>query len=88
MKQIKWGDLFWALSMSARGGLVIVVPVLLGLGVGFFLDRRLGTLPFISLALTAAGGIVGPIILYRWVTGAVARRTGSREEKESDGECQ
>lgn len=86
MKQIKWGDLFWALSMSARGGLIIAIPVLLGLVVGFFLDRHLGTLPFISLALTAAGGIIGPIILYRWVVGAVARRIGSREEKEHNGE--
>ncbi|MCX7682037.1 MAG: AtpZ/AtpI family protein [Anaerolineae bacterium] len=85
MKNIKWGDLFWALSMGARGGLVIVMPVLLGLAVGFVLDKRFGTLPFISLALTAVGAIIGPIVLYRWVVRAVAQRTG-REDTEHNGE--
>ncbi len=79
MKNVRWGDLLWALSMAARGGLLIAAPVLIGITAGFILDRYFGTLPFISLALTAIGGIIGPIMLYRWVVAAVKRRIGNKD---------
>jgi|YNPNPStandDraft_1061719.scaffolds.fasta_scaffold01077_14 F0F1-type ATP synthase assembly protein I len=79
MKNVRWGDLLWAISMAARGGLLVAMPVLMGITVGFILDRHFGTLPFISLALTAIGGIIGPVILYRWVVAAVKRRVGDKD---------
>jgi F0F1-type ATP synthase assembly protein I len=74
----KWVDAAWVLAMAAQGGLMIALPVLVGLALGFWLDNRLGTLPWISLALTLIGATIGPIMLYRWVTSSVAERMESR----------
>jgi F0F1-type ATP synthase assembly protein I len=63
---------------------MIAIPVLAGLGVGFLLDRRFGTLPIISLVLTAVGGIVGPLTLYRWVISAVKQRMERQDEEKSE----
>ncbi len=82
MKDIRWGDILWAFSMAARGGLIVAAPVLVGITVGFILDRHFGTLPFISLALTAIGGIIGPIMLYRWAVTAVRRRITDKDNNQ------
>ena len=77
-KSGKWFDAAWVLAMGAQGGLMIALPVLIGLAVGFWLDNQFGTLPWISLVLTLIGATVGPIMLYRWVTSSVAQRLESR----------
>ena len=74
----QWADAAWVLAMGAQGGLMIALPVLTGLAVGFWLDKRFDTLPWISLALTLVGATVGPIMLYRWVMSTVLRRVESR----------
>jgi F0F1-type ATP synthase assembly protein I len=79
---IDWADTIWVLVMGARGGLVIALPVLTGLVLGFLLDNRFGTLPIISLVLTAIGGIIGPVMLYRWVVLAVKQRLETKQDKE------
>jgi F0F1-type ATP synthase assembly protein I len=79
-KPDKWADAAWVLVMAAQGGLMIALPVLVGLAFGFWLDNRLNTLPWISLGLTLVGATVGPIMLYRWVTSSVAERMESRTE--------
>jgi F0F1-type ATP synthase assembly protein I len=79
---IKWGDAVWVLGMGARGGLLIALPVLAGLAVGYLLDSRFGTLPWISLVLTAIGGFVGPFMLYRWVVSAVKKRLEAEPDEE------
>jgi F0F1-type ATP synthase assembly protein I len=76
----RWVDAAWVLGMGAQGGLMIALPVLAGLAVGFWLDSRFGTLPWISVGLTLIGTTVGPIVLYRWVTRSVAARLESRME--------
>jgi F0F1-type ATP synthase assembly protein I len=81
-KSQKWVDVAWVLSMGARGGLIIAAPVLAGLAGGYLLDRQLGTLPLISLILTAIGGILGPFVLYRWVVSAVQQRMEARKDEE------
>ncbi len=85
-KSIKWAESFWVLSMAAQGGLMVAFPVLAGLALGFWLDSQLGTLPLITLVLTLIGGIVGPIILYRWVTSVVAERIKHRKQDEENQE--
>ncbi len=80
----RWADPLWALGMAGQGGLMIAVPVLIGLGLGYWLDRQLGTVPWISLVLTVAGAITGPVMLYRWVTSSVAVRMASRMENKEE----
>ncbi|MCP4543754.1 MAG: AtpZ/AtpI family protein [Chloroflexi bacterium] len=70
--------------MAAQGGLIIAIPVLAGLALGFWLDSQFNTLPFISLIMTLAGGIAGPIILYRWVTSSVAERVAARKKRQDE----
>lgn len=76
----KWLDAAWVLAMGAQGGLMVALPVLAGLAVGFWLDNQFDTLPWISIVLTLIGTTVGPIMLYRWVTRSVAVRLESRME--------
>ncbi len=77
----KWTDAAWVLAMSAQGGLMIALPVLVGLVLGFWLDGQFNTLPWITLALTLVGATAGPIMLYRWVTSTVTQRMTSRMER-------
>jgi len=71
----------WILVLSIQAALGIVLPVLLGVGVGWWLDRHLNTFPWITVLLTAVGIFIGPIILYRWVTRKVEQHL--RQEKGS-----
>ena len=77
-----WTDAIWVLTMGARGGLMIALPVLAGLALGFLLDSRFGTTPIISLLLTAIGGIIGPVMLYRWVVLTVKQRLETKQDEE------
>ncbi len=69
----------WILGLSIQAALVIALPVLLGLGVGWWLDGLLNSFPWITVVLTAVGILAGPIIVYRWVTRKVEQRL--RKEK-------
>jgi len=83
-EQVK--DITWGCALASQMGFVIAGPVLLGLVVGYWLDLRLGTLPWITLALTAAGAIIGPIVAYRWVTTAMRQRFAGREQVEEENQ--
>jgi F0F1-type ATP synthase assembly protein I len=85
-KKLNTREMYWALGMGGRGGLLIAGPVLLGLVCGWFLDNRLGTLPWITLALAAIGTVLGPFMAYRWITDAVQRRVQAQQEKAPEGE--
>lgn len=79
----RWGtfrDIAWVLGVGSQAGLMLAVPVLLGLVVGYLLDRRLGTLPWITLVLTLIGIVSGPIMVYRLVTRAVRDRFEQKEK--------
>ena len=71
----------WILWLTIQAALGIALPVLLGLGVGWWLDRLLNSFPWITVVLTAVGIFAGPIIMYRWVTRKVEQHL--REEKGS-----
>jgi F0F1-type ATP synthase assembly protein I len=79
---VDWKDAFWVLALGSQLGLSIALPVILGLAVGYWLDTRLGTLPWITLLLTFAGAVSGPIFAYRWVISAVRKRFEEGEESE------
>jgi len=79
-------QMFWALSMGSRGGLMIAGPVMAGLLGGWWLDGRFGTLPWITLALTVVGAILGPLMAYKWVMGAVRKRVDTSADAEQEGE--
>jgi F0F1-type ATP synthase assembly protein I len=83
-----WVDAGWVLAMAAQGGLMIALPVLGGLALGYWLDNQLNTLPWLSLILTLVGATVGPIMLYRWVTSSVAVRMGTGTDSSKDTEPQ
>jgi len=70
----------WVLAMGSQLGLSIALPVILGLAVGYWIDTRLHTLPWITLLLTLVGAISGPIIAYRWVISTIRKRFEEGEE--------
>lgn len=76
----RWGDITWMLAVSAQGGLMVALPVVVGLGLGYALDRYFGTVPWITLSLTLIGAISGPVLLYRWATAMVKQRMEGREK--------
>ena len=64
----------WVLGLSIQAALGIALPVLLGLGVGWWLDGLLNSRPCLTVVLTAVGIFSGPFIVYRWVTRKVEQR--------------
>jgi len=70
-KPVSVRDAAWFLVIGSQAGLILAAPVLACLAAGYLLDRRLGTLPWITLSLTLVGTVVGPVLVYRWVTAAV-----------------
>ncbi len=62
----------WAM----RVGIEIVTAMMLGLGLGWFLDRRLGTFPWMILLFGFFGLAGGLVNLWRVLTGEMGRRDG------------
>jgi len=83
-KQINWKDIAWVLSIASQLGISIAGSVLIGLVVGWWLDNRLHTLPWITLLLTLAGTIVGPIIAYRFLIKAIQQQDIGRGQGTED----
>ena len=80
----KFGDVAWVLAIGAQGGLMVALPVVGGLALGYWLDMQFGTLPWITLGLTLIGAMTGPVVLYRWVMSVVRQRMeGKRNEENS-----
>ena len=75
-------DVVWVLAVASQSGLSIALPVLIGLAVGYWLDTRFGTLPWLALLLTLVGAAIGPVITYRWVISSVRRRLEEGKDEE------
>jgi ATP synthase protein I len=79
-----------ALGMGLRIGLELVVGVLVGVGVGWLLDRYMGTRPWGMIACFFLGVAAGMVNVYRAVTGmgmAVGySRDGARPAPQLDDE--
>jgi uncharacterized BrkB/YihY/UPF0761 family membrane protein len=83
-KDIKWKDILWALGAGAQGGFILVLPVLGGLALGYWLGLHFGfRFPWLALLLALIGAIVGPIALYRWVGSMVRQRTQGEQGEEN-----
>ena len=78
-------DVFWVLAVGSQVGLSIALPVIAGLALGYWIDMRLGSLPWITLLLTLIGAAVGPVITYRWVISSVQRRLEDGKDEEESG---
>jgi len=81
-KKYNWQDTLWVLAIGGQAGLLIAIPVLLGLGLGYLLDRTLDTLPWITLLLTVVGMVGGPILVYRWVSTTVKDKLEQKTKEE------
>ena len=73
-KDVDLKDAIWVLAVGSQLGLSIALPVIIGLAVGYWIDTRLHTLPWITLLLTLVGAVVGPIFVYRWVVSTIRKR--------------
>jgi ATP synthase protein I len=82
---MKMKDVFWVLAVASQSGLSIALPVLIGLAVGYWIDTRFGTLPWLTLFLTLIGAAIGPVITYRWVISSVRQRLEERKDEEESG---
>lgn len=59
---------WWALALRLAGlGWYVAASILLGLLGGWWLDRRLDTLPILTLVGTAVGSVVAFYGVYRMV---------------------
>ncbi|MGD1992678.1 MAG: AtpZ/AtpI family protein [Anaerolineae bacterium] len=85
-KRDNWSDIAWVLAIGAQGGLMVALPAVAGLALGFWLDNQFGTLPWLTLIFTLIGAMSGPVVLYRWVTSVVRERMKSRLGKKVEDE--
>ena len=79
----RWRGAIWGLAISAQGGVLVALPVIGGMALGYWLDMQFGTLPWIVLVLTIIGAGIGPIILIQWVRRVVKQRRESTQEEEN-----
>lgn len=82
-QKIKWQNAIWGLTISAQGGLMVALPVIGGLALGYWLDMRFGTLPWITMVITLVMSAIGPLLLFRWVKKVVKQRRQKRQEEEN-----
>lgn len=80
----KFGDVIWVLVFGAQGGLILAIPVLAGLVLGYWLDMRYDSLPWITLGLTLVGAIIGPLLLYRWMNTVVKERMPRKKKQQEE----
>ena len=77
-----WQNNLWVLGIAGQAGMYIALPVVLGLFLGYFIDKLLGTIFLFALLFTMVGFIGGVILVYRWVKNNVSSRL--EEMKQDD----
>ena len=60
-------------ALFSEIGIVLLVTTLLGVGAGYWLDERLGTLPIFVVVGFLAGAGAGALAIYRLITRFLAR---------------
>lgn len=70
------------MAVAGQAGLYIAFPVFLGLVLGYFLDRQLGTIILFSVFFSMAGFGGGVFLVYRWVNTTVKRRLAEMKKEE------
>jgi F0F1-type ATP synthase assembly protein I len=80
-QKIVWGESLRPLAFVARVGLVIIVPLLVGLFLGQSVDGWSDTRPWMTLVLTMVGVVAGLVGVWRLSSTYLKRMTkGNREE--------
>jgi ATP synthase protein I len=69
MADLPRGDALKALGQVSTIGLSFVLALVMGFGAGFWLDQRLGTSPWLSLAGFATGLTAGVLNVVRIMKG-------------------
>jgi F0F1-type ATP synthase assembly protein I len=68
------------LALISQLGLTIVVPILLGVVLGLFIDSHLGTRPWATLALIILGVIAGGVGVYRLISDSIQQDVAARQQ--------
>lgn len=77
-----WQERVWVLAVAGQAGIYIAFPVLLGLVIGYFLDRQFGTYILFSVLFSMAGFGSGVFLVYRWVKTTVKQRLDEMKKEE------
>lgn len=78
----KWQERIWILAVAGQAGLFIAFPVLVGLVIGYLIDRQLGTYILFAVFLAMAGFGAGVFLVYRWVKTTVQKRLDETKKEE------
>ncbi len=70
------------LAFAMRIGVEIVAALIVGVGIGFFLDQWLGTKPWFLIAFFVLGAAAGFVNVFR-VVGGLGGQVGYRERRVS-----
>jgi len=81
-QEVEWSDSARALAFVARIALVTITPLVVGLLLGLWIDARLDTRPWVTLALTVLGATSGLVGAWRLSSGYLQRMTSGDQEED------
>ena len=81
-QETPWQERVWVLAVAGQAGMYIAFPVLLGLVIGYFVDRLFGTKILFAAFLSLAGFGAGVYLVYRWVQTTVKNRLNEKKKEE------
>ena len=74
-----------SLGLGTQIAVVVIVAVLGGLFLGLWIDRKLGSSPWVTLLLLGLGTLVAVISCYRVMASAAANLSASQKVKQEAG---
>jgi len=81
-QEVEWGESLRTLAFVAQTELVVTTPLLVGLLLGLWVDVRLDTSPWVTLALTVLGAVAGLVGAWR-LHSAFLKRTAKGDQEEN-----
>lgn len=81
-QEVEWSESARALTFVAQIALVTVTPLVVGLFLGLWIDMRLDTRPWVTLALTVLGAASGLVGAWRLSSGYLQRMTSGDQEED------
>ena len=77
-----WQERIWVLAVAGQAGFFIAFPVLVGMVIGYFIDRLFNTYILFAALLSMAGFGAGIFLVYRWVKTTVKDRLKEMKKEE------